>query len=115
MGKDKGKPVRTANAPADKKLKPATHVKVRHILCEKQSKVGTSCARSRARCAQLDSCGQFEHAPTTSDMRMALQALEALERIKAGEQFATVSSPCRALRSCATSGPQHPCMPEALR
>ena len=37
------------------KLKPATHVKVRHILCEKQSK-----------------------------------ALEALDKIKGGEQFATV-------------------------
>lgn len=46
-------------APAgDKKAKPATHVKVRHILCEKQSK-----------------------------------ALEALEKVKAGEQFATVWSP----------------------
>lgn len=30
---------RDAGAPADKKLKPANSVKVRHILCEKQSKV----------------------------------------------------------------------------
>ena len=37
------------------KLKPATHVKVRHILCEKHSK-----------------------------------ALEALDKVKGGEQFATV-------------------------
>lgn len=37
------------------KLKPATHVKVRHILCEKQSK-----------------------------------ALEALEKVKAGEKFEQV-------------------------
>ncbi|KAK9903255.1 hypothetical protein WJX75_000834 [Coccomyxa subellipsoidea] len=64
MGKDKAKakPSKTeaakSEAPgADKKLKPATHVKVRHILCEKQGK-----------------------------------ALQALERIKAGEQFATVAA-----------------------
>ena len=44
-------------AAPDKKVKPATHVKVRHILCEKQSK-----------------------------------ALEALEKVKAGEQFATVGT-----------------------
>ena len=31
---------RDAGTPADKKLKPANSVKVRHILCEKQSKVG---------------------------------------------------------------------------
>ncbi|BDA50053.1 Peptidyl-prolyl cis-trans isomerase NIMA-interacting 4 [Coccomyxa sp. Obi] len=63
MGKDKLKPkpakaeAEKAGAPGDKKLKPATHVKVRHILCEKQGK-----------------------------------ALQALEKIKSGEQFATVAA-----------------------
>ena len=48
------------------KLKPATHVKVRHILCEKQSK-----------------------------------ALEALDKVKGGEQFATVRITSRNLvRDC---------------
>ena len=46
------------------KLKPATHVKVRHILCEKQSKV-----------------------------------LEALDRVKGGEQFAMVRLTSRS-RAC---------------
>ncbi|CAL5222074.1 g4380 [Coccomyxa viridis] len=60
MGKDKSKgkaakPAEAAGGAA--KLKPATHVKVRHILCEKQSK-----------------------------------ALEALDKIKGGEQFATVAA-----------------------
>lgn len=44
------------------KLKPATHVKVRHILCEKQSKV-----------------------------------LEALDKVKGGEQFASVRFTLKAL------------------
>ena len=37
----------------------------------------------------------------TSVKHLALQALEALEKIKAGEQFATVSSACWALSGCA--------------
>ncbi|CAK0786677.1 hypothetical protein CVIRNUC_009891 [Coccomyxa viridis] len=60
MGKDKGKgkaPKAADGASTSAKLKPATHVKVRHILCEKQSKV-----------------------------------LEALDKVKGGEQFASVAA-----------------------
>eukprot|EP00884_Botryococcus_braunii_P004032 jgi/Botrbrau1/1362/Bobra.0063s0071.2 len=45
MGKDKGKgsgpkkASKTDEQDSSKKLKPATHVKCRHILCEKQSKI----------------------------------------------------------------------------
>ena len=78
----------------DKKLKPANFVKVRHILCEKQSKVGR-CRWSADLCAQLPpafcSVGPLPGL-AREGWTPLLQILEAQERIRNGEQFATVAS-----------------------
>ena len=74
-----------ASRTADKKLKPATHVKVRHILCEKQSKVRMHPCGCAARTVPYNEVCLYLHTPH-------MQASEALAKVKAGEQFATVSN-----------------------
>lgn len=82
---------------ADKKLKPANFVKVRHILCEKQSKVRRRRWSVRLY-AQLPlasgmcSGALFPSPAVSKVLDIPLQILEAQERIRNGEQFATVAS-----------------------
>eukprot|EP00891_Asterochloris_glomerata_P009381 jgi/Astpho2/9381/Aster-01650 len=96
----KGKAKKGADADegaADKKLKPANFVKVRHILCEKQSKVRRRRWSVRLY-AQLPlasgmcSGALFPSPAVSKVLDIPLQILEAQERIRNGEQFATVAS-----------------------
>ena len=93
MGKKKGDTTGSDCGSDAKAPKPATHVNVRHILCEKHSKVrrpkrspkaGISAAmllyRSKGpQCLNL-----------TSEVVCMRQIMEALGRVQAGEQFSQV-------------------------
>jgi hypothetical protein len=91
MGKKKRDASKSDDSGGAKAPKPATHVNVRHILCEKHSKVQVQALR-----LALLRLIPFDHTSTICNPMMQWlssvhrQIMEALGKIQAGEQFSQV-------------------------
>jgi hypothetical protein len=89
MGKKKGDTKGSDGGSDAKAPKPATHVNVRHILCEKHSKVRVHAfLDSLPRCSSICSRSQMQAAKPAKCVQ---QIMEAQGRIQAGEQFSQVA------------------------
>jgi hypothetical protein len=93
MGKKKGDTKGSDGGSDAKAPKPATHVNVRHILCEKHSKVRSMHSLTYCLAAAVSaSRSQMQAAkPATHLVTCVQQIVEAQGRIQAGEQFSQVA------------------------